>query len=152
MRSCRGVLFRKRQFAAEVIVTCVRWYLRFSLSLRDVEELMAERAYCGLALQTRSSGEYRFTGGQLQHSKKLPALRGLNANHNHDLKNVFKSAATHVSTSPDALGDFYRNLLAKGMKPAMARLTLARKMAAIVLTIWKKGERFDPGELKRQAA
>ena len=30
-------------FAADVIVTCVRWYLRFSLSLRDVEELMAER-------------------------------------------------------------------------------------------------------------
>ena len=109
-------------------------------------------AYCGLALQTRSSGEYRFAAGQLQHSNKLPALRGLNTNHNHDLKNVFKSAATHVSTSPDALGDFYRNLLAKGMKPAMARLTLARKMAAIVLTIWKKGERFDPGELKRQAA
>ncbi|HXJ43569.1 MAG TPA: IS6 family transposase, partial [Bryobacteraceae bacterium] len=39
----RGSLFRKRQFAAEIIVTCVRWYLRFSLSLRDVEELMAER-------------------------------------------------------------------------------------------------------------
>ena len=109
-------------------------------------------AYCGLALQTRSSGEYRFTEGQLQHAKKLPALRGLNINHNHDLKNLFKSAAIHVSTSPDAWGDFYRGLLAKGMKPAMARLTLARKMAAVVLTIWKKGERFDPGELKRQAA
>src|SRR5438128_2277048 len=109
-------------------------------------------AYCGLALQTRSSGGYRVREGQLQHSNRLPALRGLNTNHNHDLKNVFKSAATHVSTSPDALGDFYRSLLAKGMKPAMARLTLARKMAAIVLTIWKKGERFDPGELKRQAA
>jgi IS6 family transposase len=39
----RASLFRKRQFAAEIIVTCVRWYLRFSLSLRDVEELMAER-------------------------------------------------------------------------------------------------------------
>jgi len=103
-------------------------------------------------LQTRSSGEYRFTGGQLQHSKKLPALRGLNANHNHDLKNLFKSAATHASASTDPLGDFYQNLLAKGMKPAMARLTLARKMAAIVLKIWKKGERFDPGQLKRQAA
>jgi hypothetical protein len=50
------------------------------------------------------------------------------------------------------LGDFYQNLLAKGMKPAMARLTLARKMAAIVLKIWKKGERFDPGQLKQQAA
>jgi len=109
-------------------------------------------AYCGLGLQTRSSGEYRFTAGQLQHSNRLPALRGLNTNHNHDLKNVFKSAAMHVSTSQDALGDFYRSLLAKGMKPAMARLTLARKMAAIVLTVWKKGARFDPGELKRQAA
>jgi len=109
-------------------------------------------AYCGLALQTRSSGEYRFTGGQLQHSQKLPALRGLNINHNHDLKNLFKSVATHVSTSSGPLGDFYRSLLAKGMKPAMARLTLARKMAAIVLTIWKKGERFDPEQLKRQAA
>ena len=42
MRS-RPPLFRKRQFAAEIIITCVRWYLRFSLSLRDIEELMAER-------------------------------------------------------------------------------------------------------------
>src|SRR5712692_7972024 len=39
MGFCRAPLFRKRQFAAEIIVTCVRWYLRFSLSLRDVEEL-----------------------------------------------------------------------------------------------------------------
>jgi len=109
-------------------------------------------AYCGLALQTRSSGEYRFTAGQLQHSKRLPALRGLNPNHNHDLKNVFKSAATQASHSRDALGDLYQNLVAKGMKPAMARLTLARKMAAIVLKIWKEGGRFDPGQLKRQAA
>src|ERR1700688_3362462 len=41
-------------------------------------------AYAGLALQTRASGEYRFTGGQLQSSKRLPALRGLNPNHSHD--------------------------------------------------------------------
>ena len=70
-------------------------------------------AYCGLALQTRSSGEYRFTGGQLQHSQKLPSLRGLNINHNHDLKNLFKSVATNVSTSTGPLGDFYRSLLPK---------------------------------------
>ena len=43
MNSPRPALFRKRQFEPIVIVTCVRWYLRFSLSLRDVEELMAER-------------------------------------------------------------------------------------------------------------
>ena len=43
MSASRPALFCKRQFEPAVIVTCVRWYLRFSLSLRDVEELMAER-------------------------------------------------------------------------------------------------------------
>ena len=39
----RPQLFRNRRFEPSVIVTCVRWYFRFSLSLRDLEELMAER-------------------------------------------------------------------------------------------------------------
>ncbi len=44
-------------------------------------------------------------------------------------------------------------LLAKGMKPEMARLTLARKIAAIALTLWKKEEEpFDAEQLKMQAA
>ena len=32
----------------------------------------------------------------------------------------------------------------------MARLTLARKMAAITLTLWKKGENFDAEKLNRK--
>ena len=36
-------LFKWRQFEPEVILLAVRWYLRFSLSYRDVEELLAER-------------------------------------------------------------------------------------------------------------
>ena len=43
MNARRPPLFRKRKFEPVVIVTCVRWYCRFSLSLRDLEELMAER-------------------------------------------------------------------------------------------------------------
>jgi transposase, IS6 family len=39
----RPALFRGRHFSDEVIVLCVRWYLRYSLSYRDVTELMAER-------------------------------------------------------------------------------------------------------------
>jgi hypothetical protein len=34
----------------------------------------------------------------------------------------------------------------------MARLTLARKIAAIILIIWKKGVSFDPKQLQRPAA
>lgn len=40
-------LFAGRHFDREVIILCVRWYLRFKLSLRDLVEIMAER---GLSL------------------------------------------------------------------------------------------------------
>src|ERR1700724_2362798 len=36
-------LFKWRQFEPEVILMAMGWYLRFSLSYRDVEELLAER-------------------------------------------------------------------------------------------------------------
>ena len=36
-------LFKWRQFEPEVILLAVGWYLRFSLSYRDIEELLAER-------------------------------------------------------------------------------------------------------------
>ena len=109
-------------------------------------------AYSGLALATRISAEYRFLDGQLQRSKKLLATRGLNVNHNHDLKNIFKGTATLASVTAGPFQDFYIALLAKGMKPSMARLTLARKIAAITLIVWKKGARFDAEHLKQQAA
>jgi hypothetical protein len=38
--------------------------------------------------------------------------------------------------------DLYAGLLAQGMKPEMARLTLARKISAITLTCGSKEERF----------
>ena len=109
-------------------------------------------AYSGLALKTYASGEYRVLQGQLKRSKKSLAIRGLNANHNHDLKNIFKGAATRASAVAGPFQDFYAALLAGGMKPSMARLTLARKIAAITLLVWKKGVRFDAEHLKQQAA
>jgi hypothetical protein len=36
-------LFKWRHFTGEIIVCGVRWYLRYALSYRDVEELMRER-------------------------------------------------------------------------------------------------------------
>ena len=38
-----GALFKGRQFDQEIIVLCVRWYLRYKLSTRDLVEMMAER-------------------------------------------------------------------------------------------------------------
>ena len=109
-------------------------------------------AYSGLALETRTSAEYSYVEGQLRRSKKLLSIRGLNKDHNHDLKALFKAASITARVRPGPFQDFYQTLLEKGMKPTMARLTLARKIAAITLTLWKKGEGFDADKLKSQAA
>jgi transposase len=108
--------------------------------------------YSGLGIETHDSAQYCYVQGQLQRSKKPQQLRGLNENHNHNMKEIFKGAATRASCGTGPFRDFYATLLAKGMKPEMARLTLARKIAAITLTLWKKEERFDAEQLKAQAA
>lgn len=109
-------------------------------------------AYSALALETHSSGDYRVVGSQLQPSKKLSNTGGLNANHNHDLKDVFMSAAISSSVCPGPFREVYMGLLAKGARLSMARVTLARKIAAVTLILWKKGEQFDADKLKLQAA
>src|SRR5215469_16534073 len=83
---------------------------------------------------------------------KIVEIRGLNKNCNHHLKNVFKGAAATALTKPGPLRELYTALVAKGMRPEMARLTLARKIATIVLIVWKRGVCFDASHLKPQTA
>ena len=109
-------------------------------------------AYSGFAVETHDSGEYRCVRGKLQRNRERITVRGLNDNHNKDVKSIFKSAAISASTRPGPLHEFYMARVEKGIRPTMARLTLARKIATIALTMWKKGVGFDPQNLPRQAA
>src|ERR1700678_443192 len=109
-------------------------------------------AYSGFGIETQSSADHRSVNGQLQRVKKQSSLRGLNRNCNHDLKNLFKGAAVVASSKPGPLQEFYTTLLSKGIRPEMARLTLARKIATIVLMVWKRGVCFEAQHLKPQTA
>ena len=108
--------------------------------------------YSGLGIEVHSSADHHAVNGQLERKKKHIEIRGLNKNCNHDLKNLFKGAAVVASTKPGPFEEFYTALLAKGMRPEMARLTLARKIATIVLIVWKRGVCFDANHLKPQTA
>ena len=55
MRKTRAALFRGRHFQDHVIVLCVRWYFRYCLTLRDLEEMMAER---GLGVDHSTIGRW----------------------------------------------------------------------------------------------
>jgi transposase len=108
--------------------------------------------YSGFGIETRSSADHRSVEGQLQRAKKQISIRGLNQNCNHDLKNLFKGAAILASSKPGPFQEFYTALLTKGIRPEMARLTLARKIATIALIVWKRGVCFDAQHLKPQTA
>jgi hypothetical protein len=85
-------------------------------------------------------------------SQKRALVLGLNLNHNHELKAVFKGAAATAVSRPGPFQEFYARQRATGMKAEIARVMVARKLATIVLTLWKKGERFNADHLKPQAA
>jgi hypothetical protein len=76
--------------------------------------------------------------------------RGLNRNHNRVMKDLFKGAATAATGRPGPLQDFYHVMIARGMREELARVTLARKLAALTLRLWKTGERYDPAKLTMQ--
>jgi transposase len=103
-------------------------------------------SYSGLAVITHMSSEYELQEGHVVRSRKPIATRGLNRNCNRRMKDVFIGAATGGSQTEPYRG-YLQGLQNKGMRKEMARLTLARKIAAIALRIWKKGETFDPKKL-----
>jgi len=108
-------------------------------------------AYAGLAVVTHSSADHELQHGRPVRRRRPPLTRGLNPNHNRVLKDVFKGAATAATARPGPLQAFYHGMLARGMREELARVTLTRKLAALTLRLWKKGERFDPTQLTQQA-
>jgi len=108
-------------------------------------------AYAGLAVVTKTSAEYEFVAGRPVRRRRAPLTRGLNRNYNRVLKDVLKGAGTAATALPGPLQDFYNARVAGGMREELARLTLTRKIAAIVLRLWKRGEQYDPTKLTTQA-
>lgn len=102
--------------------------------------------YCGLSVVRRTSADYRFEQGELRRRTKPGPTRGLNHNYNRRLKKVFKTAA-QTGSRKGPFKPYYERLLARGLDSELAQVTLARKIAAVTLTLWKKGESFDQMKL-----
>jgi transposase len=107
-------------------------------------------SYCGLGIVMRSSSDWVQTadGGWIR--AQVPQTRGLSRQHNRVLKDIFKGAATTVITQrKDPIYADYERLLACGTKPNLAKLTLSRTIAAIVLRMWKNEETYEPQRYRR---
>jgi len=109
-------------------------------------------AYAGFAVVTHSSADYALEGGRVVRRRRAPLTRGLNRNCNRRVKDLFKAAASAAAARPGPLQEFYLGRVENGMRPELARVTLARKLAAVTLHIWKTGETYDPSKLSTQGA
>jgi transposase len=107
--------------------------------------------YCGLAVVTHSSADYEWKGEKTQKRKKPVQTRGLNRNFNRTLKGAFKGAAITAIKTDEEFKKYYQRMIDNRMRPEMALLNVARKLAAITLAVWKKGEAFDPKRVNQAA-
>lgn len=107
-------------------------------------------SYSGLGIVMRSSSDWTRQGDRWVRAQ-VNQTRGLTRSFNHTLKNIFKGAATTVITllSDHPLHQHYDRMLAAGIKPNLAKLTLARQIAAIVLAMWKHKEEYDPARHRK---
>jgi transposase len=120
------------------------------ISIVDTPHRFANKAafwnYCGFAVVTHSSAERKFVDGQLVRTSKVVSTRGLNKDHNPKMKEIFKGAAMKARVQ-GPFATYYAGLVARGMKPEIATITLARKISATTLAVWKKGVAFDTKKL-----
>lgn len=108
-------------------------------------------AYAGMAIVMRSSSDWvRARDGSWERAM-VQQTRGLNHNYNRTLKQIFKGAAITViqrARQEEPLYQHYQRLLEGGTKPNLARLTIARQIASILLSMWRSEEVYEPAKLK----
>ncbi len=102
-------------------------------------------AYAGLSVVTQATAEYQEQDGHIVKVRKKVVTRGLNWNHQPQLKQVFKGAALSALSYPEFRA-YYDQQLAHGTSAALARVCVARKLASITLTLWQRQEDYDPSK------
>lgn len=108
-------------------------------------------AYAGLAVVREGSAEYRIDGERVRRVARSSVARGLNRNGNRRVTELLKGAATTAYVK-EPMAAYYQRQIARGVGPSVARVSVARKIAAVLLAVWKSGEPFDEAKLSRPTA
>jgi transposase len=103
-------------------------------------------SYSGLSVVIQSSSDYKMVAGRAIRKQQKNNTRGLTRNYNRILKFVFKGAANEAIRK-EPIKTLYRRKIEKGIRPELALLSIARKLAALTLILWKRGEQFSTAKM-----
>lgn len=103
-------------------------------------------AFAGLALIQRISADRAAEGSLPKRESKGHGLR-LNSSYHPRVKRLIREIAMNASIGRGALRVVYERQVAKGKRREVALNVLARKIANILIAIWRSGQPFDPSRL-----
>ena len=98
-------------------------------------------SYAGLAVTSHNSSEYQIERGKIIRKNKPFQTRGLVREYNRHLKYMLKQATMTLSRTKWKTQ--YQDISTRAKNSNMAQLTLARKLACVMLRIAKSGEKYD---------
>jgi transposase len=99
-------------------------------------------AYGGLGVVQRTSSEHRVERGRIVRDARKRGVR-LSKAAQPLLKKVLLDIAIHGTRRPGILRKLFERQIKRGRRPAIARLTVARTVAAVVLAVWRSGRPFE---------
>jgi len=168
----RDPIYRGRRFQSEIIELCVRWYLTYRLSYRDLVAMMAERGvtlshttifrwvqryvpeferrWSRYAKPVHSSWRMDETtipvrGGPLYLYR---AVDGTNTGSGGKCTQVVLGAYPEVCLeSAKSRHEFARNLLAKGTNPSALKATLGKHAFVLKIQEWETARGYLSGHL-----
>lgn len=106
-------------------------------------------AYAGLGVVQRVSSEHRVENGRVVRSNRSRGIR-IARGGQPLLKRVIRDVALYSSLGSGEFRKIFDRHVARGKSKAIARLSLARKVAAVVLAIWRSGLQYDVSLLRRK--
>jgi hypothetical protein len=108
-------------------------------------------AYAGLAVVTETSADHEFLAGRaVRRAAQAADARAEPQPQPLPEGRLQECGHGRAPADPAPFRTSIDGMLARGMREEMARLTLARKFAAITLRLWKTGELYDPTKLTTQ--
>jgi len=105
-------------------------------------------AYGGLGVVQRSSSDHHIESGRVVLSQRARGVR-LQRSGNRLLKKILRDVALYASVGRGEFRRLFNRHVARGKSAAVARLALARKIAAVVLAVWRSGLSYDVSLLRR---